>query len=111
MPEEDGTAKGEKWQEISEIIWTPQEPGDSIEGYFGGSETFQGKLDKPCQRWFLEGEEGIRYSLIGGQALDRVLLAADFNPDVYLKLTWMGKKDLGGSKSVNLWRVQRRIDT
>jgi len=96
------------WEEISSVIWQPKEVGDSLAGIVDGFAPFEeGDLDQEVFKWFIRGRGGTRYSMVGGSVFDTLMEKNNVRTGDMVSITWQGKKEISGGRSVNLFRVKR----
>ena len=100
-----------EWREVSSSIFTfDQEKNRILEGVFGGWEPWTEGEFGACNRYFVEGLEGERYSFIGGTAFDKVFETANICVGDDIRVVYNGKKDLGDGRRVNLFQLFTKQD-
>lgn len=96
------------WEEISSVIWQPKEVGDSLVGQVDGFAPFdEGDLEQEVLKWFIRGRDGTRFSMVGGTVFDALMEKNNVVNGDLVAITWQGKKEISGGRSVNLFRVKR----
>lgn len=98
----------DEWEEISSIIWQPHQVGDSLVGIVDGFAPFEeGDLEQEVLKWFIRSRDGARYSMVGGTVFDSLMEKNNVVTGDMVSITWQGKKEISGGRSVNLFRVKR----
>lgn len=78
--------------------WKPQE-GDTLEGYYGGTRTLEGRFDK--YEVIIVYAENQAYTVSGCKALSLIRNAGMLNREDLIRFVYLGKVDTGKENKMN----------
>jgi len=98
-----------KTEQVSVEFYQWEEEGQILIGKLLEWELFEdGEYDKPCNKYIFDTDEGL-IGVICGASMDGLIEKKDLAGKI-LSIEYQGKKDLGGGKSVNRFRVDVIIE-
>ena len=101
----------DKWETATALIWKP-EKGDILMGFYDGAELFtegnlEGDQGEVYKHFVIEWNSEIRYSMVGGQVFDKMMLDSKISAGDQVRIQYLGKKATGKQdRRVNLFDVK-----
>ncbi len=90
----------EGWESVGYNFWN-FEADPVLMGIYDGNDNFtEGEFEEPCKRhFFLVGAEKTRYSVVGGQVLDRHLSDGRIQKSALVRIQYKGQVACGKGRA------------